>query len=164
MQLKLISISILVFALGLIPLVACTNSGSVSNKNTVSDSSEIIEENDKPISEMTEEELLNSKEFKTKMRELAPIYAKQKVQFKMLCSEWTACKSNKERRKFIADHEYEVGLEFDVDISTISKAENLFVTHPEEFMKAMELKLKARAARELADENYQKAYELRYSE
>ena len=113
---------------------------------------------------MTEEELLNSKEFKTKMRELAPIYAKQKVQFKMLCSEWTACKSNKERRKFIADHEYEVGLEFDVDISTISKAENLFVTHPEEFMKAMELKLKARAARELANENYQKAYELRYSE
>ena len=51
-----------------------------------------------------------------------------------------------------------------MDISTISKAENLFVTHPEEFMKAMELKLKARAARELADENYQKAYELRYSE
>ncbi len=164
MQLKLISISILVFGMGLISLVACTNSGGVSNKNTVSDSSEITEENDKPISEMTKEELLNSKEFRAKMRELAPIYAKQKVQFKMLCSEWAACKSNKDRRQFIADHEYEVGLEFDVDISTISKAENLFVTHPEEFMKAMELKLKARAARELAEENYQKAYELRYSE
>lgn len=120
MQLKLISISILVFGMGLISLVACTNSGGVSNKNTVSDSSEITEENDKPISEMTKEELLNSKEFRAKMRELAPIYAKQKVQFKMLCSEWAACKSNKDRRQFIADHEYEVGLEFDVDISTIS--------------------------------------------
>ena len=102
MQLKLISISILVFGMGLISLVACTNSGGVSNKNTVSDSfeitaqAEITEENDKPISEMTKEELLNSKEFRAKMRELAPIYAKQKVQFKMLCSEWAACKSNKD--------------------------------------------------------------------
>lgn len=55
--------------MGLISLVACTNSGGVSNKNTVSDSSEITEENDKPISEMTKEELLNSKEFRAKMRE-----------------------------------------------------------------------------------------------
>ena len=79
-------------------------------------------------------------------------------------SEWSRCKSNKEKRQFINEHEDEVGMDFDVDISTIVKAENLFVTHPDEFMEAMELKLKARAARELAEESYQRSYELRYSE
>lgn len=144
---------------------SCSNSTNDTTRNeSISETNEVDHNDEKPISEMTKEELLNSKRFKAKMRELAPIYAKQKVQFKMLCSEWSRCKSNKEKRQFINEHEDEVGMDFDVDISTIAKAENLFVTHPDEFMEAMELKLKARAARELAEESYQRSYELRYSE
>lgn len=144
---------------------SCTNSTDGTTQNrSISEPNEVDNNDKKSVSEMTKEELLNSKRFKAKMRELAPIYAKQKVQFKMLCSEWSRCKSNKEKRQFINEHEDEVGMDFDVDISTIAKAENLFVTHPDEFMEAMELKLKARAARELAEESYQRSYELRYSE
>lgn len=149
---------------------SCTNpqtihstDGTMQNES-ISESNEIDDNDEKPVSEMTEEELLNSKRFKAKMRELAPIYAKQKVQFKMLCSKWSRCKSNREKRQFINKHKDEVGMDFDVDISTIAKAENLFVTHPDKFMEVMELKLKARAARELAEESYQRSYELRYSE
>lgn len=145
--------------------LACSNStnGGI-HEDSVSVRGGIEEAEEKPVSEMTQEEILNSKRFKEKMRELAPVYAEQKVKFKMLCSEWSRCKTANEKRQFIRDNEYEVGEYFDVDISTIAKAENLFVTHPEEFMKAMELKLQARAAKELAEESYQRAYELRYSE
>ena len=144
---------------------ACSNStnNKMSNGSATSEV-ETIDIDEKPVSEMTQEEVLNSKRFKAKMRELAPVYAEQKVKFKMLCSEWSRCKTANEKRQFIRDNEYEVGEYFDVDISTIAKAENLFVTHPGEFMKAMELKLQARAAKELAEESYQRAYELRYSE
>lgn len=143
-------------------LSGCVSSGDTNSKSNT-DSTNIVR-TDKPISEMTQEEILDSPQFKAKMRELAPVYAKQKVYFKMLCSEWERCKSNKEKHQFIYDNEDEVGEMFDVDISTISKAENLFVTHPEEFLKAMELRLKARACKELAEESYQRAYELKYSD
>ncbi len=119
---------------------------------------------EKPISEMTMEEIEQTPRFKAKMRELAPVYAKYKVEFKMLCGKWRRCSTNREKIQFIHENEYYVGELFDVDISTVSKAENLFVTHPNEFLYAMELKLKARACRELAEENYSKAMELRYSE
>lgn len=152
--------ALLVFAF----ITSCSKPNKASSHDSISESAECAEDKENDISEMTEEEILNSPKFKAKMRELAPIYAKQMSLFNLLQSEWTKCITNKEKIQFINDHEYEVGMEFDVDISTISKAEYIFVTHPENFLKAMELRLKARAAGELAEESYQKAFELKYSE
>ena len=155
-----------IFVIFCISLIISGCSSKIENNEENNNGNEKVKTDysDKPISEMTMEEIEQLPEFRAKMRELAPIFAKQKVEFKMLCSRWERCKTNQEKLNFIDRNEYKVGEMFDVDISTISKAQNLFVTHADDFLKVLETRLKGQACLELAEEKYKKAYELRYSE
>lgn len=114
----------------------------------------------KAASEALEDLTSTSGNFFEELRNSASAYGQNVVSIKKLQEEWNSLGDNLEKKKqFIIDNESEFK-KLDVSITNVNEAENFLVDHTDEFLKALEQRIKYMAASKLASEQYAKALEL----
>lgn len=114
----------------------------------------------KAASDALEDLTSTSGKFFDELKNSASTYGQNVVSIKKLQEEWNSLGDDFDKKKqFIIDNEAEFK-KLDVSITNVNEAENFLVDHTDEFLKALEQRIKYMAASKLASDQYARALEL----